>query len=233
MRALAAALALVATPLGAETIQSAAYDGPTTRYPHAVLGDAIEHDTLTVTLSDGRRLSARWDAKIVFEDTEPRLADLDLDGDPEVIVVQSHESLGAQLAIWAFRDGALMQIAATPFIGTRFRWLAPVGAADLDGDGAIEIAYVDRPHLAKTLRVWRFENDRLTELGALPGVTNHRIGEPDIAGGIRECGEGPEMLVADANWTRVLAVRFDGSDFSTKVLGPHEGRQSFAQATTC
>ena len=233
MRALAAALALVATPLCAETIQSAAYDGPTARYPHAVLGDAIEHDTLTVTLSDGQRLSARWDAKIVFEDTEPRLADLDLDGDPEVIVVQSHESFGAQLAIWAFRDGALMQIAATPFIGTRFRWLAPVGAADLDGDGAIEIAYVDRPHLAKTLRVWRFENDRLTELGALPGVTNHRIGEPDIAGGIRECGEGPEMLVADANWTRVLAVRFDGSDFSTKVLGPHEGRQSFAQATTC
>ena len=38
---LAAVLAFFAAPLSAETILSAEYDGPTDRYAHGVLGDAI------------------------------------------------------------------------------------------------------------------------------------------------------------------------------------------------
>ncbi|MEM9972381.1 MAG: VCBS repeat-containing protein, partial [Pseudomonadota bacterium] len=126
-------------------------------------------------------------------------------------------------------------VAANEFIGRTNRWLAPVGvgAADLDGDGAVEIAFVDRPHLAKTLRVFRFAGGALTLVGEFPGVTNHRIGERDIAGGIRDCGAGPEMVVADAAWQRVLAIRFDGARFASEAVGPHEGRQSFAAAMAC
>ena len=87
--------------------------------------------------------------------------------------------------------GDLRLVAATPNIGQRNRWLAPVAAADLDGDGATEIAYVDRPHLARRLRIWRFEGGSLTEIAALPGLTNHRIGEAFITGGLRVgVGEG-------------------------------------------
>jgi hypothetical protein len=63
---------------------------------------------------------------------------------------------------WRSGASAPMQpvpLASTPWIGQRFRWLAPVAAADLDGDGAMELAYVDRPHLARTLRVWRIAFD--------------------------------------------------------------------------
>ncbi|MDA7427064.1 VCBS repeat-containing protein [Primorskyibacter aestuariivivens] len=221
----------------AQEITAARYEGPTTRYPHGVLGDEIEHTGLAVTLSDGRVLRASWERDVVFEDTEPRLADLDGDGAPEVIVVESHETQGARLAIWGMVSGNLAQITATPFIGTRFRWLAPVGAADLDGDGVMELAYVDRPHLAKTLRVWRYETQgrtvRLREVASLKGVTNHRIGEVDIAGGIRDCGQGPEMIVADAGWREVLALRFDGAKISQQSLGAHRGRDSFARAMRC
>jgi hypothetical protein len=204
----------------AQEIVSARYDGPTTRYPHGVLGDDIEYDTLVVRLSDGREISARWAQDIVFEDLSPRVVDVDGDGAPEVVVVESHETQGARLAIWGIRDGALAQIAATPHIGTRFRWLAPVAVADLDGDGRVELAYVDRPHLAKVLRVWRYGADgALTQVASVEGMTNHRIGWDYIAGGLRDCGQGPEMVLADAVWANVVAVRFADGALTQQVLG--------------
>lgn len=206
----------------AQEIVSARYDGPTTRYPHGVLGDDIEYDTLVVRLSDGREISARWAQDIVFEDLAPRVVDVDGDGAPEVVVVESHETQGARLAIWGIRDGALAQIAATPHIGTRFRWLAPVAVADLDGDGRVELAYVDRPHLAKVLRVWRYGADgALTQVASAEGLTNHRIGWDYIAGGLRNCGQGPEMVLADAGWANVVAVRLADGALTQQVLGAY------------
>lgn len=124
-------------------------------------------------------------------------------------------------------------MAETPPIGRRHRWLAVVGAADLDGDGAVEIAYIDRPHLARTLRVWRYREGRLEQVAELDGLTNHRIGERDIAGGIRHCGGAPEMIVADANWERLIAVTLTGGALNRRDIGPHLGRQSFANALAC
>ena len=51
--------------------------------------------------------------------------------------------------------------AATPFIGTPRRWLAPVGVADLDGDGRAEIAYVETPHRDKVLML---ENGQISRI---------------------------------------------------------------------
>jgi hypothetical protein len=203
------------------------YEDPTTRYAHGVLGDAVEAGTLAVQLtSDCRVGRITLPHAEVFEDIAPRLADLDGDGRAEVIVVHSHRDRGARLAVYAATpDGSALQLAAaTPHIGRTNRWLAPVGTADLDGDGAIEIAYVDRPHLARTLRVWRYLPEgpgqgRLVELAALEGLTNHRIGEDFISGGLRDCGTGPEMITADARWSRVMATRLEGAGLTTRPLG--------------
>ena len=224
-RALAVLAALAAGAAGAQTIEAARYDGPTDRYPHGVLGDEIEHDTLTVTLSNGRDQAVRWSDQIVFEDTAPRLADLDGDGAPEVVVVEAHERLGARLAVWGLVDGQLAPMGATGWIGTRFRWLAPAGIGDLDGDGTVEIAYVDRPHLARVLRVVRVTFPEpgtvtLTEVASLGGLSNHRIGDETIAGGLRACGQGPEMVLADAGWSRIVAVRFAEGELRQTDLGP-------------
>ena len=43
---------------------------------------------------------------------------------------------GARLAI--YDETGL--VSATPYIGRSNRWLAPLGAGDLDGDGNIELA---------------------------------------------------------------------------------------------
>jgi len=238
---MALCLGLASVAWGQDLV-SAQYDAPTDRYPHGVLGDPSEYTELVATDNSGITHRLRWDRPMVFEDTAPRLVDVTGDGARELLVVESHEALGARFAVYALRDGRLQRVAENPFIGTRFRWLAIVGAADLDGDGRIEIAYVDRPHLAKTLRVWTVVpaadgTATLEERAALPGVTNHRIGEEDIAGGIRNCGSGPEMIVSDASWQRLLAVRFDGSGGGSGLratdIGAHRGRVSFAEAMGC
>ena len=82
---------------GAQTIVAADYIEPTERYAHGILGDAIEHAGLEVTLSDGSKRTAVWPELVVFEDTNPRLVDLDGDGAPEVITVETHENFGARL----------------------------------------------------------------------------------------------------------------------------------------
>lgn len=225
-----AAVAQAADAWRSQTLVSARYTEPTSRYAHGVLGDAIEHGALELRY-DGvaQPYLIRLPQERVFEDTEPRLVDVDRDGRPEVVVVESHRDQGARLAIY---NGAGL-VAATPYIGQSNRWLAPIAGADMDGDGLVELAYIDRPHLVKTLRVWRFENGGLKEVAALKGLTNHRIGERDIGGGLRDCGQGPEMIVASADWQHLVAVRFDANKLSARNIGPHEGRASFARALAC
>ncbi len=245
MRGLAIAAALVlaaaqamATP--SNIIEKAEYAEPTTRYDHGILGDAIEWGALKLTVDTCtgcaggphiRTFTVRLPENRVFEDTAPRLIDLPDQASPAVMVVETDLSLGARLAL--YDESGL--VAATPFIGRTHRWLAPIGGGDLDGDGYSELAYVDRPHLAKTIRVWRYTDYRqpLQLVAELPGFTNHRIGEAEISGGLRDCGQGPEMIVADANWQDVYAVTLRGGTLTPKKLGPFKGKRSFSRAMAC
>lgn len=228
-------LAGASSAAASEEIIEARFAEPTTRYAHGVLGDDVEYGGLELRVetrgSDNVQTlrTIRLPQDRVFEDLSPRLVDMDSDGKPEVVVVESHAQLGAQLAIY---DASGKKIAATPHIGTRFRWLAPIGAGDLDGDGYTEIAYIDRPHLAKTLRIWRYKEGALAEIASLPGLTNHRIGEDYISGGLRDCGKTPELIIASANWSRIISVTYD-KGWTKSDLGPFTGRQSVNQALQC
>lgn len=230
MRHAAFGLLLLSTPAAAEeVIADARYTEPTTRYDHGILGDAIEWGALNLTLQDGRRITLRLPESRVFEDIAPRLADLDSDGAPEVIVIETDLSRGASLAVYDARGKRV----STPYIGRTHRWLAPLGVADLDGDGTMELAYIDRPHLAKTLRIWRYENGRMTWVADRPGLTNHRIGESFISGGIRDCGTGPEIVTADADWSRVIVSGLRDGTIVSRDIGPFEGQASFVDALAC
>jgi len=200
---LACALALaLCGPAAAQDITRAQLAEPTARYDHGVLGDALEWGALHLWLEGGERRIIRLPETRVFEDIEARLADLDGDGQREVVVVEADIALGASLAVY----GAEGLRAATAFIGQTHRWLAPAAIGDLDGDGRVELAYVDRPHLRRELVFVRLEAGQMVEIARLPGLTNHRIGEDFITSGLRDCGAGPEVVLANADWTRLVAA---------------------------
>jgi len=242
MRALAAlTLFLVAGCASADgadpQIASARFAADLDVYPHRIMGEIREKGVLIARDTAGRdyRVDLRdmGPDHNVFEDIAPRVVDADGDGRPDIVVVESSRTEGGQLAIYSIRNNALVKTAATPHIGTRFRWLAPVAIADLDGNGIVDLAYVDRPHLAKTLRVWSWAPGGLTEVSQLQGVTNHRIGEEYISGGLRDCGDGPEMIVAEADWSGTVAVRFDGETLSPRRLSHPATPSGFAAALSC
>ncbi len=120
-------LSTIGPTSAADTIISARFTEPTTRYAHGVLGDNIEYGTLEITVQTQRSkqtqvtdaaqdhsvLTIRLPEDRVFEDISPRLMDVDSDGKFEVVVVESQAQEGAQLAIY---DASGQKIAATPIL---------------------------------------------------------------------------------------------------------------------
>lgn len=229
MRVAALALAALCVVTSAQAgVKEARFSEPTTRYDHGILGDAIEFGTLELTTDAGRTLTLKLPETRVFEDIAPRVLDVDLDGDDEVVVIETSIAKGARLSI--YDETGL--IAATPYIGRTHRWLAPVGGADLDGDGHVELAYVDRPHLAKVLRIWRFKDGALEHVVDQSGLTNHRIGDEFISGGLRNCGV-PELITVNSNWSKIMSSTLENGRITTREIGPYNGYGSSQAALLC
>lgn len=211
----------------------ACFESPTTRYGHDVLGGGGEWGALALTLADGTEARVELPPELVFEDLAPRLFDLDGAGAPEIVVVRSDVAEGAQLAVYALDRGALRLIAATPTMGARNRWLAPAAIADLDGDGRLDIAFVEKPHVGGVLQVWSFAPGGLMLKARIGGLSNHRIGDAFITGFVRVCGGRPEMVMPDFAWKRAMAVRFDGGALKARPLGDLPSPEAIDRYRAC
>lgn len=214
----------------AQAVVRAGFAEPSRHYGHQAMGPTVpEYGALRLVLSDDTQRLIRLPRTRVFEDNAVRLADIDGDGAPEVVVVEADMEQGARLVVLDPQG----VIAASPFIGRRNRWMAVAAIADLDGDGRVEIAVVDRPHLRKTLVIWRQDGARLVPVAELAGVTNHRFGEALILGGLRDCGTGPEVVLARADWSGLVAVRFAAGALSARDLGTGATSARFQSALGC
>ncbi|MGH8618555.1 MAG: FG-GAP repeat domain-containing protein [Burkholderiales bacterium] len=193
---------------GRRDIAAAWFTEPTDRYQHGALGDFIEAATLKVRLRQGTELRFTLADDSVFEDLEPRLADLDGDGRDEVLVVRSNPRTGAALAVFGVREGRLALLAEAAPIGRGNRWLNPVGVADLDGDGSPEIAVVLTPHIGGTLVVYRYTGSALQERARLSGFSNHALGSHALSGAaiVDADGDGRMDLVVPSADRRVIRV---------------------------
>jgi len=149
---------------------------PTTRLHHGALGDAVEAGGFRIRWGAGGSDDYRLDPPDVFEDRRVRLADIDGDGRPEALLVRSSPDTGASLAIYRLAPGRIEPVARSAPLGQGNRWLNPIGVADLDGDGRMEIALVQRPHLDGRMVVLRLEKGELVEVASLAGFSNHRLG---------------------------------------------------------
>lgn len=203
---------------------------PTTRYGHHPMGPHVaDHGALELRMSDGTTRRIRLPESRVFEDNAARLVDLDGDGQGEVVVVESDLRRGARLSVY----GPAGLRAASPYIGQRNRWMAVAMVGDLDQDGRLEIAVVDRPHLRRALVIWQWRGDALVQLAEAPGVTNHRLGAAEMIGGWRDCGAGPEIILARADWTGLVSARLAHGAVVLRDLGDGAGAARLARVMAC
>jgi hypothetical protein len=182
--------------------------GLTKTYVHGALGrdgearELVVSERQPVTISGAvqkvpvQRTRIEAGPEAVFEDREPRLADLDGDGNTEILVVKSYQTKGSALVVIAKRDGAWRVVAETPAAGQAQRWLNPAAVAAFQGDGKPAIALVKTPHLDGVLQVWSYEAGKLVLRHEAPGYSNHVFGSPaqDLAAAIDLDGDGVTEL---------------------------------------
>src|ERR1041385_2839594 len=149
---------------------------PTDRYDHGILGDKIEAGALIIETRDGRRQTLRLKNDAVFEDLQPRIADLNGDGHDNIIVVKSYLKRGSALAVIGERKGRYEIIEETPPLGGPHRWLDPAGVAAFTGGHKADIALVRQPHAVGLLEIWTWRDNRLQKTVEVPDAANHVAG---------------------------------------------------------
>jgi hypothetical protein len=180
---------------GEGVIIKAYLSSPTRRYDHGVLGDKVEAAALTLLLDNGKELIYELPPSRVFEDLEPRLFSLDHQDAEEVVVVESDLKLGASLAVYGLRNGRVVKLAATPFLGHAHRWLNPVGAGDFNGDSLMDLALVATPHIGGVLELYSYTPPDLTRYASMRGVSTHSIGNTALGMGTVVKGELKDLIL--------------------------------------
>ncbi|MBP7066372.1 hypothetical protein [Ferrovibrio sp.] len=191
---------------GAGLIAKAWFADSTTRYAHGALGDSIEAGTLVLQDRAGVSIRIVLPEERVFEDLAPRLVTVPALGDA-AMVIESDRRLGARLSFYGMAGGQGRLLAATPFIGTGNRWLAPIGVGDFDGDGmANEVALVAMPHLAGLLRVYHIQAGELPLLAEAAGYSNHVYGRAEIAMAAVDHGQARDRILLPDRQRRRLVL---------------------------
>ena len=205
----------LATP-GQRDIAWAWLASPTARYPHASMGLPLHAASLHVIGQDGRVASVQLPKQRVFEDLQPRLVDMDGDGKDEIIVIEADVERGAALVAYGLpRAGnVLEERARSAYLGLPFRWLSPIGFADFDGDGKLDIASVTTPHIGGVLTLYLYTPPRIEPFAKAMDVSNHQMGDPNLQmhAILGWPSQRPTVIVPDMSRRALHALRWEVID---------------------
>ncbi len=191
----------------------AQYAQPTAKYNHNILGDTIDAEQLVV-LRDGITYTQTVSDDYVFEDIKPRLYDVDNDGQMEIVTIRTHVKKGAGIMIYKIVNNVLTEYAWVEEIGKPYRWLNIVAIYDLDGDGTIELAWVQTPHIGGILKVTTIMAGKLEALSELSNYSNHSIGERNqCLSVVTKTVSGTTLYVPTQNRLQIAGFKFAGGSF--------------------
>jgi hypothetical protein len=209
---------------GKNDIASAWLGTPTMRYPHKALGGTTHAGSLHVLVNstNGKQQEIVYELPFtrVFEDRIPRLVDLDGDGRDEIMLIESDALKGSATVVYALQTNSMskssktikiIERARSPQTGSTFRWLNPVGVADFDSDGKLDIASVITPHIGGLLTLYRFEPPKLVPFAQTMDTSNHRMGdlEQQLAVIVNRDGVRPTIIVPDMQLKSLHALRWE------------------------
>lgn len=192
---------------------------PTLRYPHRALGSPIHagsvHALVKARSGTWQPVELRLPLSRVYEDRVPRIVDLDRDGSEEIVLVEADLLRGAALVVLGIdhtaTGPALVERARSAFAGSAFRWLNPVGVADFDADGHLDLAIVRTPHIGGELQLLHYRPPELVPYARALDVSNHRMGalEQEMAVIVQSPGQRPTVLLPDMSLRALQAMRWD------------------------
>lgn len=196
---------------------------PTTRYPHTALGSRFHAGSLHVLLARSSESTSapvevvyRLPFNRVFEDLLVRLVDLNQDGRDEVVVIEADALRGASVVVLGLSGPpdtpVLRELARSPPAGSTFRWLNPVGFADFDGDGKLDIAAVVTPHIGGELTLYHYRPPLLVPYAKAMDTSNHLMGAPEqqLSVVLQKPGKPATVIVPDMTLRALHALRWEG-----------------------
>jgi hypothetical protein len=190
-------------------VRAAWLEEPRHDYAHGVFGAISEAGTLAVLDSDHMVHRVVLPAGQVFEDIEPRVVRIDADREA-VWTVLSDAHLGSAPVLFVLRNAALRELARGEPIGVRHRWLNPIGAGDLDGDGEVEFAWIRTPHIGGILHIARIDGAALRTVARYAGVSNHVFGATKVGLAAIIPGAPPYIVAPTQDRRALLVLHFDG-----------------------
>ena len=182
---------------------------PSSDYEHGILGDTLESKTLTLfDLAIGEtQFIGELGPGQVFEAIMPIWADLDQDGQREILVTASDSDQGAQLKLYA-QSGELL--AQSDPIGQGNRWRNQAAIAPFGPNGEWEVADVRIPHINGVVEFFSWQGDQLDLQAAISGYTSHVLGRRNLdmalAADVNADGQ-VELLLPSQNLRSLAAIQ--------------------------
>lgn len=183
--------------------------GQVALYARSGLGERQASALLVLQARDSAiRLLSRRDlpGADVYAGNAPFWADIDGDGNEDLVTTVTGGALGARLRAYLWDGGAIRQEVDGP-AGQRRQQLA---AAAFAADGAVEVAALSAAAGGGQMEFFRYQAGGLRRLAALPGLTAQARGDRNFdrtAAGDFDGDGMPEALAMDDTRQRIVAVR--------------------------